>query len=429
MILDLKTPRVFVPLTRPCRYKGAHGGRGSGKSHFFAESMIADSQAIPGLRSVCVREVQKSLKDSAKLLIEDKIRQLGVAPNFRVLDDEIRTPGGGLIIFRGMQDYNAETIKSLEGFDRAWVEEAQTLSDRSWELLRPTIRRPGSEIWASWNPRHVSDPVDAFFRGQTAPPDGVCVRANYSDNPFFPVELEMERAHDAKAAPDRYAHIWLGDYEPMAVGAIWNRQTIHNCRWKLPVEDLPPMTRLLVAADPAVSSLPGANEHGIIVAGLGEDGRGYVFEDASTEGPPKKWATRAVTMFDKWEADAIVAEVNQGGDMVAATIKTVRESVPVIGVRATRGKHVRAEPIAALYETGQVCHVSTFGRLEDQMCQMTAAGFEGEGSPDHVDALVWALTELFPAMTSRSKPSEGSGVRSEYDTLAGVKADYDAMEG
>jgi len=136
-----------------------------------------------------------------------------------------------------------------------------------------------------------------------------------------------------------------------------------------------------------------------------------------------------VTMFDKWEADAIVAEVNQGGDMVAATIKTVRESVPVIGVRATRGKHVRAEPIAALYETGQVCHVGTFGRLEDQMCQMTAAGFEGEGSPDHVDALVWALTELFPAMTSRSKPAEGSGVRSEYDTLAGVKADYDAMEG
>lgn len=426
--MKVEIPQAFQGLFQPHRYKAFFGGRGSAKSHSFATALLLLGGRNP-LRILCGREVQNSIKDSVKQLLDDKIAALNLGGFYHSIQNEIRGANGTRFTFSGLGLMTTDQIKSMEGIDIAWIEEAQTISAASLEILIPTIRKPDSEIWFSWNPRHASDPVDARFRGPVVPEGSIVRRVNYDDNPFFPDVLDRERKYDQAHVPDRYAHIWLGDYEPMAVGAIWNRQTIHNCRWKLPVEDLPPMTRLLVAIDPAVSSLPGANEHGIIVAGLGEDGRGYVLEDASTEGPPKKWATRAVTMFDKWEADAIVAEVNQGGDMVAATLKTVRESVPVIGVRATRGKHVRAEPIAALYETGQVCHVGTFGRLEDQMCQMTAAGYEGEGSPDHVDALVWALTELFPAMTSRSKPAEGSGVRSEYDTLAGVKADYDAMEG
>ena len=159
--LTIPTLKVFEPLLGDSRYKGAYGGRGSGKSHFFAELAVERCVQYPGTRIVCVREVQKDLKESAKLLIEDKIRHLGV-PGFRPIESEIKTPGGGIIIFRGMNNYTAESIKSLEGFDIAWVEEAHTLTDRSLEMLRPTIRKEGSELWFSWNPRSAEDPVDAL---------------------------------------------------------------------------------------------------------------------------------------------------------------------------------------------------------------------------------------------------------------------------
>lgn len=222
--LRIDTARVFVPLLKPAPYKGAYGGRGSGKSHFFAELMVEESIAFPGLRSVCIREVQKDLKDSAKLLIEDKIRKFGVGSMFNAQRDLIETPGGGQIIFRGMQDYNSESIKSLEGFNRAWIEEAHTLSARSLTLLRPTIREEGAEIWASWNPRRKTDPVDVLLRGETQPPGSIVVRANYSENPFFPRKLEMERQYDLNAYPDQYAHVWEGDYVSVFSGAYFAAQ-------------------------------------------------------------------------------------------------------------------------------------------------------------------------------------------------------------
>ena len=393
-VLSPNIAEVFEPLLSPARYKGAHGGRGSGKSHFFAELAVVRAISKPGLRAVCVREVQKTLKESAKRLIEDKIKALGVGAMFEPLQTEIKTPGNGLIIFQGMQDHSAESIKSLEGFDVAWVEEAQTLSERSLEMLRPTIRAPGSELWFSWNPRNASDPVDQLLRGVKPPPGAVVVQANYSDNPFFPSELEAERAYDQTAKPQRYAHIWLGDYEPMAIGAIWDRANFHQYRRPEP----PTMARIVVAVDPAVSSEPGADEHGIVVCGVGTDGRGYVLDDVTMRGAPREWANRAVAAFDRYGVDSVVIEVNQGGDMCKHTLRSVRPSLPVREVRATRGKHVRAEPISALYSLGRVSHCGTFTALEDQMCRMTAGGYEGEGSPDRVDALVWAMTDLFPTI-------------------------------
>lgn len=354
----------------------------------------------PGLRVVCVREVQKSLKESAKRLIEDKITQHGLWPLFggKPRNDHLVTPGNGVILFQGMQDHTAESIKSLEGFDVAWVEEAQTLSALSLEFLRPTIRKPGSELWFSWNPRSALDPVDKFFRGTEPPANAAVIKVNYPDNPFFPKELEEERLHDLSTNRDRYAHIWLGEYEPMAIGAIWDRQTINANRRR----DLPKMGRIVVAVDPAVSAETGSDEHGIIVCGIGEDQRGYVLDDVSLKGSPRQWADRAVAAHDRWEADAIVVERNQGGDMVKHTLQSVRPNVRIIEVVATRGKHVRAEPIAALYSMGRVSHVGTFPELEDQMCQMTAGGFEGNGSPDRCDSLVWAMTELFPSMVQKA---------------------------
>lgn len=218
--LQIETPRVFVPLLAPARYKGAHGGRGSGKSHFFAELLVETCLARK-TDAVCVREIQKSLKQSVKKLIESKIDALGVRRQFDILETEIRAPHGGLIIFQGMQDHTAESIKSLEAFDLAWVEEAQTLSQNSLTLLRPTIRKPGSELWFSWNPRRKLDPVDALLRGSTPPTGAVVVEANWSDNPWFPAELEQERLDDLRDRPDEYDHIWEGGYKTVTSGAYY----------------------------------------------------------------------------------------------------------------------------------------------------------------------------------------------------------------
>lgn len=400
LTLRIDTPRVFKPLLAPSRYKGAYGGRGSGKSHFFAEKLVEDCIAEPGesgegMRAVCIREVQKSLADSSKRLIEDKIEKLGVSTEFKILRDAIVTPKDGVIRFQGMQDHTAESIKSLEGFKRAWWEEAQTASTRSLEMLRPTIRAPRSELWFSWNPRNANDPVDQFLRGINPPPDAVVVRSNYSDNPWFPAELAAERAYDEKHKRDRYGHIWLGEYEPKAIGAIWDRLVLHQGRR----EKAPDLARIVVAVDPAASDTPESDHHGIVACALGADNRGYVLADASMQGAPQQWGRQAIALYDKFSADCIVVERNQGGDMVRHVLETIRPGIRIVEVTATRGKHVRAEPISALYSEGRVSHVGTFGDLEDQMCQMTANGYQGEGSPDRCDALVWALTELFPQIT------------------------------
>jgi hypothetical protein len=399
-VLRIPTAPVFEPLLQPARYKGAYGGRGSAKSHFFAELAIEESILMPGLRTVCVREVQRSLKDSVKRTLEDKIQALGVGSSFSVQHDQIGTPGGGVIVFQGMQDHTAESIKSLEGFDRAFVEEAQTLTARSLEMLRPTIRKPGSQLWFSWNPRNASDPVDDLLRGSSAPKDSVVVKSNWRNNPWFPAELEQERLHDYKHNAHRYAHIWEGEYEPQAIGAIWDRATINRNRR----DQAPEMSRVLVSVDPPISSEPKSDEAGIIVGGLGVDTRGYVLADYSMRGQPREWAQRAVDAYDLHEADAIVAEINQGGEMVANTIRSIRPGVRIIEVRATRGKHVRAEPISALYGLDRISHVGAFPELEAQMCLMTAEGYQGEGSPDRVDSMVWLFSELFPRMTRREKP-------------------------
>lgn len=212
MTLPLKAGRSFSPLLRRARYKGAHGGRGSGKSHFFADMLIARANSELGFRAACLREVQKSLKNSVKLLVEDKIRAHGLSHRFEVLDSEIRTPGGGIIIFQGMMNHTADSIKSLEGFDVAWVEEAQSLSQRSLDLLRPTIRKPGSELWFSWNPNKPTDPVDTLLRGESPPGDSVVCEVNWDANPWMPPELKADMEDDKRRDPDKYLHVWQGAY-------------------------------------------------------------------------------------------------------------------------------------------------------------------------------------------------------------------------
>jgi len=211
--LKIDTPRWALPLLKPSRYKGAHGGRGSGKSHCFAEMMIEAHIIDPKSRSVCVREVQKSLSQSVKRLLEMKIEQMNAGAYFEVQESVIKNKkGDGLIIFQGMQNHTADSIKSLEGYDRAWVEEAQSLSQKSLDLLRPTIRKPESELWFTWNPRQASDPVDHLLRGPNPPPDGVVLPVNYEDNPWFPNVLRDEMEYDKRRDPDKFHHVWRGGY-------------------------------------------------------------------------------------------------------------------------------------------------------------------------------------------------------------------------
>lgn len=229
-ILEIKTARVFKPLLEPSRYKGAWGGRGSGKSHFFAELLVEDHLRTKGLRSVGIREVQKSLKGSSRQIIVDKIQKYGLErQGFRVFNEVIETPGDGIITFQGMQDHTAESIKSLEGYGRAWIEEAQTLSARSLMLLRPTIRDEGSELWFSWNPRRRTDPVDMMLRGSELPTGANVVKANWSDNPWFPQTLQIEREDCLREKPEQYSHIWEGDYATVIDGAYY-AESIHKAR-------------------------------------------------------------------------------------------------------------------------------------------------------------------------------------------------------
>lgn len=225
--LDIKTPRVFAPLLGEARYKGAHGGRGSGKSHFFGESVIERS-FMQKTDVVCIREVQQSLQQSVKKLLELKIVKLGLEDHFEVQQACIKSKHGGIIIFQGMKNHTAESIKSLEDFDIAWVEEAQSLSQRSLDLLRPTIRKPGSELWFSWNPNFPTDPVDVLLRGDEPPPDAVVVRANYRDNPFLPTVLNTELEYDQRRDPDKFAHIWLGEYQRNSESRVFRNWAVEE---------------------------------------------------------------------------------------------------------------------------------------------------------------------------------------------------------
>ena len=225
--LVIDTAPVFEPLLHPARYKGAYGGRGSAKSHFFAELMVEEN-IREKLDNVCLRETLKSLEFSVKKLLELKIEAMNVGGYFEVQDRRILTKKGGVIIFEGMQNHTADSIKSLEGFDRAWFEEAQAASQKSLDLLRPTIRKPGSEMWFSWNPDLPTDPIDQLLRGPSLPPGAVVVESNYMDNPWLPQELRDELEYDRGRDFDKFSHIWLGQYKQHSEARVFKNWIVEE---------------------------------------------------------------------------------------------------------------------------------------------------------------------------------------------------------
>lgn len=226
--MKIATPRWALPLLQPARYKGAYGGRAGGKSHVFAEMVIEYCLMHPGARVVCVREFQSSLRESVKYLLEAKIKQYNLERYFVIQDFRIKAPGGGLIIFHGLQSNNAEAFKSLEGADIVWVEEAQTLSKRSLDILRPTVRKPGSEIWFSWNPRYEDDAVELLLRGKQPHPRAIVVEVNYTDNPFLSETVLEEAQFCEKNDPENFPHIWLGYYATYSSSQVFKNWVVEE---------------------------------------------------------------------------------------------------------------------------------------------------------------------------------------------------------
>jgi phage terminase large subunit len=216
--IQIEVAEAFEPFLQPARFKGSYGGRGSGKSWFWAGETV--KALLSGKNVLCIREVQNSIADSVKRLIEGRIDALGLADLFEITDKEIRCPrAGSVAIFRGMMNHTAASVKSLEGFDRAWWEEAQTASQRSLDLLIPTIRAPGSELWFSWNPEGSDDPIE--FLRRDAPEGAIVRQVNWNDNPWFPEELRADMDRDRNRDPAKYSHIWEGAYRALADGQVF----------------------------------------------------------------------------------------------------------------------------------------------------------------------------------------------------------------
>jgi predicted phage terminase large subunit-like protein len=281
-------------------------------------------------------------------------------------------------------------------YKRAVVDEAALAPrlETAWtEAIRPTLSDFQGEALFCSTPKGLNYFHTLYERGDSADwPEWVAFRAPTATNPFIQAS-EIEAAR--RELPARiFAQEYEADFLPDLEGALWTRKMLDEAR--LPETAAPELARVVVAVDPAVTAHDDSDETGIVVAGRGVDGRFYVLADRSCRLSPDGWARRAVTTFSEYEADRIVGEVNNGGDLVETVVGHAAQHLgtraPFKQVRASRGKQVRAEPIAALYEQGRVSHIGLFPELEAQMCNWAATG--GDRSPDRMDALVWALTEI-----------------------------------
>lgn len=223
--MKIQIPSAFQELFKPYRYKAFYGGRGSGKSWAAASALVLMGAQKP-LRILCGREIQKSIKDSVKRLIDDKIREYGLTKFYTSTETEIRGVNGTLFLFAGIKT-NPESIKSMEGIDICWIEEASTISKRSLEFLIPTIRKEGSEIWFTWNPESELDPVDLMFRGGNKPPNSLIREVSWKDNPFFSQVLKDEMEYDRMSNTAKYLHVWEGGYAVEVEGSYY-AERIHK---------------------------------------------------------------------------------------------------------------------------------------------------------------------------------------------------------
>jgi phage terminase large subunit-like protein len=376
-------------------------GRGFGKTRTGAEWVKGEVAAGRAGRIALIAE---TAADGRDVMAEGESGILAVYPKKE--DRPLYEPSKRRITWQNgavATIYNATEPDQLRGpqHDLAWSDELAKwkYARETWDQLQFGLRlgeKPRQLVTTTPRPIELIKALVSGSEGKVH-----ITRGRTMDNRINLAASFLEKI-EAKYAGTRLGRQELnGEILGDIPNALWTLANIDTARIK---EHPATMRRIYVAIDPAISNTEQSDEHGIIVVGQSADGKdGYVLEDASLKGSPLDWAKRALSVHDRWQADGIAVEVNQGGDMVAQTIRSVRAGVKIVEVRATRGKHVRAEPIAALYEQGRIHHVGAFIDLETQMTQMTTFGFEGDGSPDRVDALVWGLSVLFPSMVREDK--------------------------
>jgi phage terminase large subunit-like protein len=370
------------------------GGRGAGKTRAGAEWVRTKALAraaadAPGVRRIAL--VGETFADVRRVMIEGQSGLLAVhhaseRPRFEPSKGQMIWPSGAIA-----QVFSAEDPDSLRGpqFDAAWCDEVAKWRhpQRTWDMLQFALRLgEHPQMVATTTPRSTP-----FLKKLIADAGTVVTRAATADNadnlaPSFVAEM-TRRYHGTALGRQEL----LGELVDDTSGALWRRDWIETQR----VTTAPELSAIVVAVDPPVTATAASDACGIVVAGLGPDGRAYVVADRTLQGrEPQVWARAVIAAYGDFLADRVVAEVNQGGDLVVTVLKQIDASVAVRTVRATRGKWLRAEPVAALYAEGRVAHVGRFEALEDQMCAFGADGLAKGRSPDRLDALVWALTDL-----------------------------------
>lgn len=370
------------------------GGRGAGKTRTGAEWVRGMALGLPGFSPrpmARIALVGETLEDVRSVMIEGESGLLAIhpkheRPRFEISKRLLTWPNGSIA-----QMFSGNRPDGLRGpqFDAAWCDELckWRYPLETWDMLQFGLRlgeQPRQIVTTT--PRPI-----ALLKQLIASATTFTDRSKTSANKAFLASGFVERISE------QYGGTRLGRQELDAeilddrIDALWQRSSLEQMRRAEP----PELTRIVVAVDPPVTSHAKSDACGIIVAGLCEQGRGYVLSDETLpKASPLKWARAAVNAFHRFEADRIVAEVNQGGEMVETVIRQVDNSVAITSVRATRGKFIRAEPVAALYEQGRVHHVGFLPLLEDELCDFGPGGLTSGNSPDRLDALVWALTDL-----------------------------------
>ena len=402
------------------RYILIYGGSRSGKTFLTCYAIITRALKAPGSRHAIFRNDGVDAKQSIGNETIPAVINLaftGLEVRWNEKDGYYQFPNGSQIWLAGLKD--KERLDKVLGkeYCTIYLNEASQIALNAFELVKSRLAqvvkqldgRPLKQVmYVDLNPTTAAHWTYQIFVNGVHPADGLPIpdhQEDYAHTTINPADnignLSSEYLKSLANMPERQRRrFYDGVFSSDDDNALWRRSYIR-------FEEPPQLERIVVAVDPATTNNPGSDETGIIVVGRDASGRGYALEDDSGRYRPEDWARRAVSLFDQYEADCIVAEVNQGGDMVESMIRAAARgrTIPVRKENATRGKHVRAEPIAALYELGKVRHAKQLPALEDQMCAFTidmdrkALGY----SPDRVDALVWGFTHLFPAMVKRSE--------------------------
>ena len=375
------------------------GGRGGGKSYQFADITLAIcyDRADSGT-AVCGREIQKSLEISSYPLLKDRIHHFGLENEFECLDSEIRCKHNGVTIqFLGMREATrSDGLKAIHKLFHFWGDEAQGFSQATLDVLIPTlIRVPGCRLFFSMNRQYESDPVynECKTRGVQI------ITINYYDNPYC-TDMMRDEAETMKVANfPKWEHIWNGKPQQVFEDSLWPGDLIKKIVSPAGFSR-DNYCRVVVSCDPAETNTEFSNEYGLHVVGRTHGGEGHHIRDESGRMSPNEFATKAITLYRDYQADAIVVETNAGGDFIKSAILTIDPTVVVREVKAKSGqsKIIRATPIANLAQMGRIRHIcSGSAKLENQMARMTNQGFHGAPgeSPDRVDAYVWGFIDLF----------------------------------